>query len=269
MAIDAARPGVVAGHRQSVGCSWSQEGGFGVPRVAAPSAGRLGLVRSVVRVQRVGPWKIAGGARPTAVLSFGPTPRPPRHGGRPDTAHRSCWRARPSNGSVSTLCSLCQGFRPNSFASMCHTLWTQDAIGNWFFDLVAGHGGTQGVFNFLYVCRPWALARAVQESCGTRSNFTSRRPKQSRLQKLTWELVRVDQRPPKLRAKGAETRHLVPCCFELDMDFHKHQWSVHSLTVRGLFEQLFSLYIMFVEPFDSAACARCSRQFSNLCKALS
>ena len=30
--------------------------------------------------------------------------------GRPDNAHRNCWRARPSKGSVSTLCSLCLGF---------------------------------------------------------------------------------------------------------------------------------------------------------------
>ena len=64
---------------------------------------------------------------------------------------------------------------------------------------------------------------------------------QSRLQKLTWEMIRVDQKPPKLRAKSAETRHLVPCCYELAMDFHKQQRSAHSLTVRRLFEQLFSL----------------------------
>ena len=61
---------------------------------------------------------------------------------------------------------------------------------------------------------------------------------QSRLQSLTWEMIRVDQKPPKLRAKGAETCHLVPCCFELAMDFHKHQRSTHSLTVRGLFVRL-------------------------------
>ena len=67
-------------------------------------------------------------------------------------------------------------------------------------------------------------------------------------------MICVDQKPPKLR-EGAETRHLVPCCFELAMDFHKHQRSAHSLTVCGLFEQLFGLYMtMSVEPFDSAAC---------------
>ena len=93
---------------------------------------------------------------------------------------------------------------------------------------------------------------------------------QSRLQKLTWEMIRVDQKPPKLRAKGAESRHLVPCCYELAMDFHKRQRSAHSLTVRGLFEQLSGLYMtMSVEPFDSAACARCSRQFCTLYKDLS
>ena len=72
---------------------------------------------------------------------------------------------------------------------------------------------------------------------------------ESRLQKLMWEMIRVDRRKPrKLRAKGAETRHLV--------------LSAPSLTVRGLFEQLFGLYVtMSVGPFDSAACARCSRQF--------
>ena len=87
---------------------------------------------------------------------------------------------------------------------------------------------------------------------------------------LTWEVIRVDQTPPKLRAKGAETRHLVPCCFVLAMDFHKHQQSAHSLTHRGIFEQPFGLYMtMALEPFDSAACGRCSRQSCNSYKALS
>ena len=59
--------------------------------------------------------------------------------------------------------------------------------------------------------------------------------------------------------EGWETRHLLPSCFELAMDFHKHQRSGQSLTVRGLFEQLFGLYMTrSVELFDSAACAKCS-----------
>ena len=82
-------------------------------------------------------------------------------------------------------------------------------------------------------------------------------------------MIRLEQKPPKLRAKGALTRHLVPCCLELAMDFHKQQRSAHNLTVRGLFEQLIDFYMtMSVEPFDSAACARCSRQLCTLHKAL-
>ena len=60
---------------------------------------------------------------------------------------------------------------------------------------------------------------------------------QSRLQKLTREMIRVDQKPPKQRAKGAETRHLVPCCHELATDFHEQQRSAHSLTVCGAVRQ--------------------------------
>ena len=68
----------------------------------------------------------------------------------------------------------------------------------------------------------------------------------------------------------SSSRHLVPCCYDLAMDFRKQQRSAHSLTVQGLFEQLFGLYVtMSVEPLDSAACARCSRQFCTLYKALS
>ena len=62
-------------------------------------------------------------------------------------------------------------------------------------------------------------------SCGKGSNFAVRRSPT-----LTWEVIRVDQTPPKLRAKGTETRQLVPCGLELAMDFHKHQQSAHSLT---------------------------------------
>ena len=128
---------------------------------------------------------------------------------------------------------------------------------------------------FCLSCRPWffrAQSRRgwIAELWNTIKLHYKTFHTQSRLQKLTWEMIGVDQKPPKLRAKGAETRQLVPCCSELAMDFHKHQRSAHSLTIRGLFEQVFDLYMtMSVEPFDSAACARCSRQLSNLCKALS
>ena len=62
MAIGAARPGAVAGHRQSAGCSWSQEASFGV----------LGLGTKPCPASKGGrPRKFAGGAKPTAVTFFG------------------------------------------------------------------------------------------------------------------------------------------------------------------------------------------------------
>ena len=55
VAIGAARPSAMVGHRQARAARGrKQGGGFGVPRVAAPSAERLGLVQSLVRLQRVG-----------------------------------------------------------------------------------------------------------------------------------------------------------------------------------------------------------------------
>ena len=205
--------------------------------------------------------------------------------------------------SVNPLFSLPRFSAELSCIDVLHSMdlgTTQDAIGHLFFDLVAGWVGTQHIFIFLHVClrlcacvcvrlcsectsscalsplqAPDSSARsrgaAELLSCGTRSNFNYKKfHTQSRLQKLTWEMIRVDQKPPKLRAKCVETRHLVPCCYELAMNFHKQQRSAHSLTVRGLFEQLFGLYMtMSVEPFDSAACARCSRQLCTLYKALS
>ena len=153
------------------------------------------------------PRKFAGGAKPTAVTFFGPTPRRPQHGGRPDTAHRRSWRARQSKGSVSTLCSLCLGFRPSSFASMCCTRWTwarRRTRMEIYFSFLSWAGFGHNLFSFscmcvcacvlvcVFVCAPSArvvfclpyrsriLLRAVEErpgllSCGTVSNFTTRR----------------------------------------------------------------------------------------------
>ena len=65
VAIGAARP-AVAGHRQSAGCSWSQEAGFGV----------LGLGAKPCSASKGGrPRKFAGGAKPPAVTFFGPAGR--------------------------------------------------------------------------------------------------------------------------------------------------------------------------------------------------
>ena len=184
-------------------------------------------------------------------------------------------------------CTRWSWARRRTRLEICFSIWSQTRVGHKLFSFSCTCA-CACVFVCVSVCAP--RARPVVFCLSCRPWFfreQSRRGRiaelwnmiklhyktfhtQSRLQKLTWEMIGVDQKPPKLRAKGAETRQLVPCCSELAMDFHKHQRSAHSLTIRGLFEQVFDLYMtMSVEPFDSAACARCSRQLSNLCKALS
>ena len=54
--------------------------------------GCLGLAQSLIKHPR----KCARGAMLAAVALLGPAPRLPRQGISPGTAHRSCWRARPS-----------------------------------------------------------------------------------------------------------------------------------------------------------------------------
>ena len=159
VAIGAARAGAVAGHRQSAGCSWSQEGGFGVPRVAAPRATGLGT--------------------------------------KPSTPSKEiCWRCN---------------------ANCSEILWI---------------GRTQDVVNFLYVCLHFcacvcsSVLRVHVQLCVVspaspglfraqlRSGQIAELWKRIKLRyktfhTLTWEVIRVDQTPPKLRAKGAETRHMV------------------------------------------------------------
>ena len=275
MAIGAARQAAVAGHRHS--CSWSQEAGFGAP----------GLGTKPHHTSKEMCWRRKAGC--------GGTPWT----GTSTTAARKKSRFRTSEllasqteqGSVSTLCSLCLRFRSSSFAPKD----ALDGLGrdggrDWQSVCRAGRRPRwdTSCFQFpacvsalvclcvcVFVCAP-RVQLCVVSSAGPglfRAQWRSGQIAElwnriklhcETFHTLTWEVIRVDQAPPKLRAKGAETRHLVPGGYELAMDFHKHQQSAHSLTHRGLFEQPFGLYMtMALEPFDSVAC---SRQFCNLHK---
>ena len=254
--------------------------------------GGLGLAQSLI----IRPRNCARRAMPAAVALLGPAPRPPRQGRSPDTAHRSCWRARPSKDqcqpSVLFACVFCRAHlhRYVALDGLGH-----DARRDWQFVCRAGRRprGHTSCFQFpvclrLCACVCVRLCSACMFSCvlyplrALGSSARSRgaagllscgkriKLRYKTFHSLTWEVIRVDQTPPKLRAKGAETRHMVPCGFELAMDFHKDQQSAHSLTHRGLFEQPLGLHMtMALEPFDCAACARCSRRFCNLHKASS
>ena len=152
--------------------------------------------------------------------------------GRPDTAQRRSWRARPSKGSVSTLCSLCVGFRPSSFASMCCTRWTRARRRTRLDFFRSGRRLGWDTTCFLFpvcvsalvcLCVCSSVLRVHVQLCFVSPagpGFFCAQPRsgriaelwnriklhyktfhtQSRLQKLTWEMIRVDQKPAKLRA---------------------------------------------------------------------
>ena len=236
--IGAARPGTVTEYRQSAGCSWSQEL---LLQVRGDWAWYKALFGFKGWASKEICWrcKARDQCRPSVLFAW--------FFGRAHL-HRCVALDEPGHDAGRDWnCVFRSGRRPGWDTSCCQFPVYVSAF----------------VFVCVFVCAPRACPVVFRLSCRL---FDT----QSRLRSLTWEMIRVDQKPPKPRAKGAETRHLVPCCFEMVMDFHKHHRSAHSLTVRGLFEQLFGLYMtMSVEPFDSAACARCSRQLCNLYKALS
>ena len=74
----------------------------------------------------------------------------------------------------------------------------------------------------------------------------------SRLTNLTSEMIQQPKKGPKLRAKAAETRHLIPFCAALAREFCGPD--AHSRTRAGLFEHLFTLATHIAAPvYDVAA----------------
>ena len=273
VAIGAARPGAVGGHR----CSWSQEGGFGCHALLLQVRGDWAWYKALFGFKGWASKEICW--RCMANCSDIPWT---------DTSTAAAWRtsryrtsellARQTEQgiSVNPLFSL-PGFSVEGcVASICCTRWVW-ARRRTRLDIYvsiwsqAGLGHNLFSFSCMCVCACMFVCVRLCSECTSSCVFVSpaspgffcaqsrsgriaelwNRIKlhyktlhtQSRLQKLTWEMIRVDQKPPKLRAKGAETRHLVRCCYELAMDFHKQQRSAHSLTLRGLFGQLFGLYL--------------------------
>ena len=118
VAIGAARPSAVVGHRQR-----ADEEALG-PHALLIHMRRL-VATKPCSVQMVGvQGNFAGGATNCS---------DPLHGGRPAAAHRSCWRARPSEGPMSTFYSLCLVFRQSSKAQRRTQLRGPSEVGHKLF----------------------------------------------------------------------------------------------------------------------------------------
>ena len=77
------------------------------------------------------------------------------------------------------------------------------------------------------------------------------------------------KRSPKLRAKGAETRHLVPFAFIMAEKLHAKLQTTHSQTVENCMLYLFELYILMgVRPWQQELAAKACRNCLQLYGAL-
>ena len=136
---------------------------------------------------------------------------------------------------------------------------TQDLIGNVMWEYMH-HRACKGRNQGERVKYMWSLLKAHYQAMGTTT----------RLQALTREMIRQENTPPKLRAKGAETRGCLPWSLELSMEMAAATPSPHYQTVLQCVSRLMDLYmVMGVEPFQPQMARQAVRQFSVLYSALS
>ena len=135
---------------------------------------------------------------------------------------------------------------------------TQEILGNLFYEAL----GT--------VCK----GRNKKEQCNElwqriRDFYTEFDPT-TKLQNLTVEMVKQPGKGPKLRAKGAETRHLAAFGVLLSKDLHNFCRDDRTLTMHRVASALFDLYCLFAQqPVDKDAIAEQCRRLCLLYATLS
>ena len=82
-------------------------------------------------------------------------------------------------------------------------------------------------------------------------------------------MIKRDGKGPKLRAKGAETRYLVPFALELAMSMHSVLMNEHSEALVKCFSSLMDIYSHMSSGFDPEGLKQATRNFLLFYKALS
>lgn len=91
----------------------------------------------------------------------------------------------------------------------------------------------------------------------------------TKLQGFTLEMIKQPKKSPKLRAKGAETRHLVAFGVLLAIELHERRNDTHSLVVVKVANYLFELYCLFAQrPVDARTIGTTCRQLCLLYSSL-
>jgi hypothetical protein len=153
----------------------------------------------------------------------------------------------------------CPGFRLDYVAiDWLHTVdlgVSQDILGNVFCEFMATQGGNKSQ----QLKTLWQRIRQYYQEV---------KPS-SQLDGLTWDMVQSTGKSPKLKAKGGETRYLVPLAAELAQECLAARPCSHSEAVSQLVQLLLDLYhCVGRTPFDAAQGALLSRRLCVLYQAL-
>ena len=131
---------------------------------------------------------------------------------------------------------------------------TQDILGNIFWEAIDWLC-TTGRTKKDKVAELWSKVRV----------YYSQLQPPTQLQGLTLEMIKGQKKAPKLRAKGAETRHLVPFAVLLAEEMAQVRGDTHGITVLRIASNLFDVYNIFsCEPFDAKECAESCRRLCLL-----
>ena len=91
----------------------------------------------------------------------------------------------------------------------------------------------------------------------------------NRLQTLTKDMLNQRNKGPKLRAKGAETRNVVPFAVQLAQELHQYDPTPENETILQMVASLMDYYLCLgLVPFDQSLAAKCARQCCILYSAL-
>ena len=126
---------------------------------------------------------------------------------------------------------------------------SQDILGNIFWEAMP------------IVCKGRSQKAQVEDLWGRIRQYYKEFQPTTTLQVLTLEMVRQRGKSPKLRAKGAETRHLVPFGVLVANDLHQQVGTTRSETILKVANSLFELYCLFgTRPVNHKAIAEtCNR----------
>ena len=137
-----------------------------------------------------------------------------------------------------------------------------DVTGSFLFEMVNyGRGFLSGTTKEKRVQDLWSRIRKLYKQFGT----------PNRLQALTVQMICKSKHAskPKLRAKAAEMRHLIPCVVQLAKDFNDHMATARSKTILALFSRLLDFYMSIgLDDFDPEVTADIIQDFCLLYKSL-